>query len=430
LFSTLLDSLAEVLDIPDHLHEEAVEKYTDLGQWLEDEDADLKRRPPEIYPQGSFRLGTMIRPLSDQDEYDIDLVYKRDLQKQSTTQAELKQEAGANLANYVEEKSRQNGDRPRLSEKCRCWTLTYPDRFHMDVLPAIPDGDGNTNDILITDRELTRWQHSDPIDYAEWFKSRMAIRFNEKRIVMAQSIRASVETVPEWRVKTPLQRAIQILKRHRDVRFADDCDDRPASIIIATLAARAYDNEADVHEALTKLVREMPKHIQKRSGLYWIPNPVNPQENFADRWVERPQRAEKFLLWLKAVDADLAGALAKGELATFSERLAASFGAGAVNEALNRTVSIVKTGTALRSEVPALADCRHREEPPWPIQEQDKVKITGSVRKNHGESKELWKLSSRAVPKGIWLRFQLSTSVRKPYDVRWQVVNTGREAAA
>ena len=29
---------------------------------------------PEIYPQGSFLLGTVTRPLSDAEEYDIDLV--------------------------------------------------------------------------------------------------------------------------------------------------------------------------------------------------------------------------------------------------------------------------------------------------------------------------------------------------------------------
>ena len=52
----------------------------------------------------------MIRPVSDTDEYDIDLVYKRDLQKESTTQQQLKKEAGEHLAEYVEgEAGRQRG---------------------------------------------------------------------------------------------------------------------------------------------------------------------------------------------------------------------------------------------------------------------------------------------------------------------------------
>ena len=29
----------------------------------------------------------------------------------------------------------------------------------------------------------------------------------------------------------------------------------------------------------------------------------------------------------------------------------------------------------------------------------------------------------------MWLRFSVNTNVPLPYDVRWQVVNTGREAA-
>jgi hypothetical protein len=36
-------------------------------------------------------------------------------------------------------------------------------------------------------------------------------------------------------VKTPLQQAVQILKRHRDMMFADDPEHKPISVIITTL---------------------------------------------------------------------------------------------------------------------------------------------------------------------------------------------------
>ena len=74
--SDLLEQVAQSLDIPDHIHEEAVKKYGEVGHWLEEHDQENGRREPLIYPQGSFRLGTTIRPMSDQDEYDIDLVYE------------------------------------------------------------------------------------------------------------------------------------------------------------------------------------------------------------------------------------------------------------------------------------------------------------------------------------------------------------------
>ena len=61
---------------------------------------------------------------------------------------------------------------------------------------------------------------------------------------------ASIDDVPTWERRTPLQRTIQILKRHRDVRFKDNCEFAPISMIITTLAAQAYQGEEDLYEAL------------------------------------------------------------------------------------------------------------------------------------------------------------------------------------
>jgi len=55
----------------------------------------------------------------------------------------------------------------------RCWTLNDPDNgFHLDVLPSIPDLEYPPTGILLTDKELFHWQHSDPIGYARWFRKR------------------------------------------------------------------------------------------------------------------------------------------------------------------------------------------------------------------------------------------------------------------
>jgi hypothetical protein len=85
-------------------------------------------------PAGSFRLGTVIRPVHNRDEYDLDLVCRRDLAKESITQAALKEDVGAGLAGY-EEAAAARVSVPTLEEGDRCWTLVYPsDRFHMDIL--------------------------------------------------------------------------------------------------------------------------------------------------------------------------------------------------------------------------------------------------------------------------------------------------------
>ena len=72
--SKSLEDVARLLDIPDDLADEAIAKYEAVAAWLSDEDSPLRQYEPELYPQGSFRLGTPIRPLKARDEFDIDLV--------------------------------------------------------------------------------------------------------------------------------------------------------------------------------------------------------------------------------------------------------------------------------------------------------------------------------------------------------------------
>ena len=120
----------------------------------------------------------------------------------------------------------------------------------MDVLPALPDVEAQPNGILLTDRELVRWQPSNPVDFADWFYAQMAREYREAREVLAKQM--DVEDVPAWYVKTTLQRTVQALKRHRDLYFADAPEDRPASIIITTLAARAYPGAGSLYEVLRR----------------------------------------------------------------------------------------------------------------------------------------------------------------------------------
>lgn len=344
----LFHGLAEVLDITDTQYEAAVGHYKAVGKWLNKEDSPIAQYDPEIFPQGSFRLGTMIKPLNDVDKYDIDLVCEmKKLSKRTVTQRELKDMVGDRL------KENERYEK-MIEEGKRCWTLKYADSasFHMDILPAIPDHEINgilkqagadiaATAIEITDKDLHQWLPSNPIGYAEWFKKQMIIQFNEKRIVVARSLKASVEEVPDYKVKTPLQRSIQILKRHRDFRFKNDRDDRPASIIISTLAARAYNNEADLLEALVNIVKNMPSFIeQDTEGRALIRNPVSPPgykpENFADRWLDHPQRETKFRNWMKQVREDIDSALRSGSYQEMVAELQPRFGDRIVIESESR----------------------------------------------------------------------------------------------
>lgn len=379
----LLKGLAESLDITDAQYEAAVKHYEAVGDWLNKDNSPIAVNDPKIYAQGSFRLGTMIKPINDTDQYDIDLVCElKDLQKKNISQKQLKQMVGDRLM----ENERY---RKMCKEGKRCWKLQYADstRFHMDILPALPDGEsfrlflenkGFSVDwtdlaIAITDNTLPNyeyigdnWLNSNPKGYSEWFKERMKIQFDAKRKMLAESIHADVEDVPEYKVKTPLQRAIQILKRHRDLMFPEknQKDDKPISIIITTLAAQAYNNEANLLDALDNIVDGMTKYIQTRNGVTWVPNPVNPTENFADEWQKHPQREIKFRQWLKQVRADLDATLSAENLRDMTERLKPRFGDRIVNEVASKAFPTrYVSANAVASAAPIISITNHSK--PW-----------------------------------------------------------------
>lgn len=84
-FSQLLEHISDSLDISETRYKEAEERYQAIGKWLGKDDSSLAIYNPDIYPQGSFRFGTVVKPVSDEDEYDIDLVCQLDIPKSNYT---------------------------------------------------------------------------------------------------------------------------------------------------------------------------------------------------------------------------------------------------------------------------------------------------------------------------------------------------------
>jgi hypothetical protein len=221
---------------------------------------------------------------------------------------------------------------PALDEGKRCWTLHYVG-FHLDVLPALPNlGAPSGTAIIITDTELVRWQFSNPIAYADWFHEVMAKELEDKLLVLAK--RMDIEQVPTWQVKTTLQQAVQALKRHRDIYFTDALELRPVSIIITTLAAHAYRGGGDLYEVLADITDRMPNYVSRDKERYVVANPVEPSENFADRWHGKPERANAFFKWIQQAKTDFDGlARTGGGIDTVVSKIASVFGDRPAREA-------------------------------------------------------------------------------------------------
>lgn len=280
-FSDILEELCQTLDISQTQFNAAVQSYNAVAKQLSKEGSILEMYKPEIRPQGSFLLGTMIKPINEDDDVDIDLLCELHGKDVSWTQKDLKDNVGIQLKENELYRSKV-----KLKNGRRCWTLYYREtsddpaqRYHLDVLPNIIDSDqteifsesylGITNiddiAIRITDKERQDyptetnhkiWFKSNPLGYGKWFFHRADLGHNELKL-LSEAIQQVPKYTPE---KLPLQRVVQILKRHRDMMFNGD-EDKPISIIITTLAARAYDQEDNVIEALVNVAKKMSDYI-------------------------------------------------------------------------------------------------------------------------------------------------------------------------
>ncbi len=344
----ILGLIAEELDVPEALFEDARQTYRGLGEWLKADHLERYNSDAGIYPQGSIRLGTMIQPVRSEDDYDVDLVYLRKIQKESVSQEQLKTELGEQLAGFIGHLKKMSEVPPNLEEGRRCWTLKYPGRFHLDILPALPDAEASRHyslhteeGIIIPDKKHREWQNSNPKGYARWFDGLQENVLLEGREAMAKAANVEVEDIPPSRVSTPLRRAVQVLKRHRDVRYQGNPGDKPISIIISTLVGVIYEQGYGEIETLTRAAREMRTFLVegKRDGEFWVPNPVTSgknEENFADKWKEKPQRAEQFFSWLDQVEADFLEAGRQSGLYNLSDCLSLMLGEDIVKNAVTK----------------------------------------------------------------------------------------------
>jgi hypothetical protein len=275
----------------------------------------------------TFRYGTVIRPLLKDEYYDLDLVCQLQVTKSGITQKALKDLVGEEVKSYAEA---HNFNEP-AEPKRRCWRLNYADHasFHLDILPAAPEGQDviellvesgveaqyATSAVGITDVDSPffvvlnpNWPPSNPDGIGDWFVDQMRpASMGRRRALVEATLYASVDDVPVYDWKTPLQRSIQLLKRHRDVMFRNKPELKPISMIITTLAALAYGGEVDIHNALSGILERMPQFVSTSPP--HVGNPVNPAEDFAERWWKDPKGAQlkdSFWAWRQRAVADFA----------------------------------------------------------------------------------------------------------------------------
>lgn len=341
--------LFEGLDIPQGLYEKAIGHYNAVATFLQEQGIES-----DIYPQGSYSLGTVVRPYKESEDaaYDLDAVCEIKINKSDTTAEEIKKMVGDAL------KSDGTYRKMLQEEWDKCWTLEYADvngiGFSVDIVPAVAEADivlkNNLetegvdftvydSQIAIThkDGERYTWKTSNPKAYQNWFKKlnerfvkaerqRLAKRRDGRLYVLNE---ATVEKIPETQERSALQRVIQIVKYHADVYYTKGNikEYKSASVIVTTLIAllaQEADPSLEVFPLLSYIVGELEiygenlsltesafakryenKNVIRRIGGQWVlRNPLNPSENLVDSWNHEPRKAQYFFQWIRILKKD------------------------------------------------------------------------------------------------------------------------------
>lgn len=345
--------IVEQLDISPTMYKNAEDKYKALASFLEA--CGIKA---DIYPQGSFALGTVVRPSAKDPNaaYDLDFICQVKQTRNEISPSELRRK----IKKVLESDERYS---KRLEVCDECFTIKYADigeiSFSIDVVPA-------TDETISRKQELSKkslrpelidtaiaiprcnekkdydWLTNNPKGFRVWFeeKNRPFLMYGQaerrKRIFEANSrIYATVDDIPEGLERSAMQRVIQILKRHRDVYYSklrrEDAENlKPISAIINTLVAvisSTASPETGIFELLEFVLAELNLYSDyqtmtfdeftrkngahsaisksKYDGRWEIQNPANPEDNLADKWNENTDIPKYFFLWIKACFSDL-----------------------------------------------------------------------------------------------------------------------------
>ena len=249
--------------------------------------------------------------MNDEEQYDVDLVV---LVKTPRCDAEyLRNE----IYKMLESHGRYEG---KIENKKPCIRIQYADssQFHMDIASA-QDLDISVDDSINIARfdgdSSYFYEVSNPKGYIDWFKQTMQFdELQKSQKAMYEKRQTEVEKIELSKLRTPLQKAIQILKRHRDIFFMDkdNSDDKPSSIIITTLCAMAYKDtdgqyeKNNIYLTVVNMLDRFPIYVKKnKAGCYYLENPSNPKENFLKKWDDNPDLVVAFEQWITKARRDI-----------------------------------------------------------------------------------------------------------------------------
>ncbi|WP_043527815.1 nucleotidyltransferase domain-containing protein [Litchfieldella xinjiangensis] len=341
---------AREISLSEAQYEKIDSRYSQLESILSSSNDPLLAEA-HIFVQGSMRLKTTVKPVSEAPE-DLDTI-------DADAIVWLPHAQGAEAHEVLEAIEQRFKDGSRVQEGIkplrRGVRIVYADEnpgFHIDVTPARAIN-GNSEEkgegkLEVPDREMG-WKASSPIPYSNWLQAASEQEVTLESLVVAKSERsidaATQDPLPDYQDyldQDPLRASIKLLKRHRDewaIR-TNNADHRPISAVITTLATHAYlDVVAESKskplqplDAILEIVHRMPRHVDYTELGYQVCNPGDKGENFAEKW-NRPRDGESyrqaFYDWHANASSSISLGLESFETAdSFAKAVKESFGMG------------------------------------------------------------------------------------------------------
>ena len=371
-------SIISSLDISPTMYRNAIDKYNAITKFLNDCGIEAN-----MYPQGSFAFGTVVRPNAKNPSanYDLDFICQVCGCRTDYTPSGLRQK----IEDALSSSGVYGG---KLTVYKECFTIEYADindiGFSIDIVPAADEDSDNKNRLIgkSLNPELIEtaiaipkhngeqnysWLTNNPKGFRTWFDKKNApflavsrASYRERLFKENRALFSSVEEIPHELDRSALQRVIQILKYHRDVyyaKFKDGDELKPISAIInvvTTQIASQHDPNCSVFELLEYVLGELNIYAQQEKltfkefeqiygnrtvfsrpdGKWYIANPANPEDNLSDKWNQDTRIPTYFFRWVNAVKTDLIESLQQEDEQQFRAAIENGFGNTSVTAVL------------------------------------------------------------------------------------------------
>lgn len=206
-------------------------------------------------PQGSYALGTIIKPVDSNKEYDADILITVEYDETKTPKDYIK-----DLYQCLKSSSRYA---EKTHRRTRCVSLEYVGDFHLDIVPCVV---GKNNQIFICNYKDDRFEETDGTGYRDWFNERNRITDGNLKKVT---------------------RLLKYLRDHKKNFTAK-------SILLTTLIGETVvsddENFEDLPSALKAVSNRIDDLLQANPRMPEINNPVLPQESFNRHWDQKKYR--------------------------------------------------------------------------------------------------------------------------------------------